>query len=130
MALKKILIVEDEPAIRMLLRDIFTHSRNNVVSCASVPEAQYALAQHVFDLVITDVRLHREDRGGLDLLDYIRAQFPGTGVIVMTGHGTEDMKEEALAKGAVCFYEKPFDIRHLMALVQSRFNISVRSLSN
>ena len=50
---------------------------------------------------------------GLELLSYIKRFWPKTEVIVMTAHGTNEIKEEAYGRGARYYYEKPVDIMEL-----------------
>jgi DNA-binding response OmpR family regulator len=55
---------------------------------------------------------------GLELLSYIKRNWPRTEVIVMTAHGTEEIKTEAYERGASYYYDKPLDIRELSALMR------------
>lgn len=128
---KRILIVEDEESILLLLRSLFKNDHNEVVTAANSKDAMEALSLHGFDLVITDVRLHwTDEQGGIRLLEHVKKNYPSVEVIVMTGYGSNGMRDDAIRKGALHFYEKPFDIKHLSKLVHMHLGISVRMPSH
>ncbi len=115
----KILIVDDQSTIlatlSYMLRKIAT-----VIPSESLKEAEAALSRDKFDLVISDLRLTGTDgKEGLELLRHVRTTSPETKVIIMTGYGSDAVKKEAYALGAMHFYEKPIDISHLLSQVQS-----------
>jgi DNA-binding NtrC family response regulator len=115
----KILIVDDQSTIlaslSYMLRKIAT-----VIPTESLKEAQSALSNNRFDLVISDLRLTGTDgKEGLELLRHVRTISPETKVILMTGYGNEAIRKEAYDLGAMHFYEKPLDISHLLSQVQS-----------
>ena len=114
---KKMLIVDDEETLTYSLYQSFILSQNNyeVVTAASGEEAAEKLADTEFDLVITDIKMPGMD--GLELLSQIKERYPQTEVIVMTAYGSLEKKEEALAKGAHFYIEKPFEIREIKQLV-------------
>jgi DNA-binding NtrC family response regulator len=115
----KILIVDDQSSIRELLAHLLKKV-STVVTSHSLEDARTALAADKFDLVISDLRLDRsERREGLELLSYIREICPETKVIIMSGYGTEEVKNEAYRLGAAYFIDKPINISHLLSRVQS-----------
>jgi len=116
------LIVDDEPDIRELL-DI-TLSRMNIDSrsAATLHEAQSALAQHSFDLCLTDMKL--PDGDGLELVEHIQAQYPDLPVAVITAHGNMDAAVRALKNGAFDFVSKPVELGMLRKLVDSALKLA------
>ena len=115
----KILIVDDQASIRDLLSHLL-RKVSTVITSHSLEDAQTALLTHKFDLVISDLRLDRfAGREGLELLSHIREVSPDTKVIIMSGYGTEAVKNEAYRLGAACFLEKPLNISHLLSKVHS-----------
>ena len=115
----KILIVDDQSSIRELLSHLL-RKISTVITSHSLEDAQTALLDHKFDLVISDLRLDGSDgREGLELLSYIGKVSPDTKVIIMSGYGTEAVKNEAYRLGAACFMEKPINISHLFSKVRS-----------
>ena len=115
----KILIVDDQPAICQFLSTLFS-SHAMVKTSESLEDAMLALSQDNFSLVISDLSLKgRNGKEGFELLSYIRSKRLSTDVIIMTGLGTEEIKKDALRLGATHFFEKPFDIRHLLSKVNT-----------
>jgi len=118
--MKKILIVDDEPTILMTLSHVLSAKGTTVITSSRIEEAEEALGRYIFDLVIADIRLSgMYGIEGLELLSYIKKLSPQTQVIIMTAYGTEEIREDAYARGALHYYEKPIDIVHLMSRVQS-----------
>ncbi len=115
----KILIVDDQSSIRELLSHLL-RKVSTVMTSRSLGDAQRALLTDKFDLVISDLRLDSSDgKEGLELLSHIREVSPETKVIIMSGYGTEALKNEAYRRGAELFMEKPINISHLYSKVQS-----------
>jgi DNA-binding NtrC family response regulator len=115
----KILIVDDQSSIRELLSHIL-RKVSTVITSHSLEDARTALSNHAFDLVISDLRLNRaKGMEGFELLSYVREVSPQTKVIIMSGFGTEAVKNEAYELGAMCFLEKPINISHLYSKIQS-----------
>jgi DNA-binding NtrC family response regulator len=115
----KILIVDDQSSIRELLSHLFRRVAT-VMTTGNLEEAQDALANHKFDLVISDLRLNKPDgREGLELLSYVQEISPETKVILMSGFGSDAIRNEAYSMGAMGFFEKPLNISHLLSKVQS-----------
>ncbi len=82
--------------------------------------AEEALARYAFDLVIVDIRMSGIlGIEGLELLSYIKRYWPKTEVIVMTAHGSTEIKQEAYGRGARYYYQKPVDITELAERVRS-----------
>jgi DNA-binding NtrC family response regulator len=114
---KRLLIVDDEETLTFSLYQTFIFSQNNyeVVTAASAEEALNKMQDNPFDLVLSDISM--PGMSGLQLLDHIRKLYPHTAVIIMTAYGNEERKEEAIAKGAIHYIEKPFEIKEVKRLV-------------
>jgi len=111
---KRILIVDDEPAILMALSHLLSNEETLVITSSKIEEAEEALDRYKFDLVIADIRLSGiEGIEGLELLSYIRRISPETKVIIMTAYGSDEMKDSAYQRGAYHYYEKPIDMDDL-----------------
>lgn len=112
--MKRILIVDDEPAILMALSHLLSNEETLVITSSKIEEAEEALDRFKFDLVIADIRLSGiEGIEGLELLSYIRRISPETKVIIMTAYGYDEMKDSAYQRGAYHYYEKPIDMDDL-----------------
>ncbi len=115
----RVLIVDDEPTILLGLSHVLRRTGARVTPCLRRDEAEEAIQSQVFDLALLDVRLSgSEARAGLDLLTHLKQKSPRTHVIVMTAYGTEEVRREALARGASHYYDKPINLDHLLGLVK------------
>ncbi|GMR14176.1 MAG: sigma-54 dependent transcriptional regulator [Gemmatimonadota bacterium] len=122
----KILIVDDEQAIREALVQVFEYEGHEVRGAADGREALEAVEQERPDVTFLDVKMHGMD--GLETLERIREVDPTGVVIMISGHGTIDTAIEATRKGAYDFLEKPLDTDRL--LVTLRNALDVRGLSD
>ncbi len=117
---KRILIVDDEPTILLTLSYALRSAGVEIITTSRLEPAEEALARYAFDLVIVDIRMSGIlGIEGLELLSYIKRYWPKTEVIVMTAHGSAEIKEEAYGRGARYYYEKPVDILELAKRVRS-----------
>src|SRR5688500_3709679 len=114
----RILVVDDERGIRDFLHDALTDTGPDVADAADVDEAMLRLEEQPFEVVVVDLNMPGE-RGGLDVLRRVRAEWPETQVVVLTAHGTVETAVEAMRLGAFDFLEKPIagpvELRRLVA---------------
>ena len=116
---KRILIVDDEPTILLTLSYALRSGEVEVVTASRLEPAEDALKRQRFDLVIADVRMSGMlGVEGLELLTYIRRYWPDTKVIIMTAHGSDEVRQYAYERGATFYYTKPVDIRELMQKIR------------
>ena len=114
-----ILIVDDEPTILLTLSYALRSKSVEVITASRLEPAEEALKKQDIDLVIADIRMSGMlGEEGLELLTYIKRNWPGTRVIVMTAHGTDEVRQDAFERGAVHYYQKPVDIRVLMRKIE------------
>jgi len=117
--MKRILIVDDEPTILLSLSHLLSNKDTTVIACSRIEEAEEAILQYTFDLVIADIRMSgMYGIEGLELLSYIKKQSPETEVIIMTAYGSDEIKKDAYRHGAFYYYEKPIEIGHLISKVR------------
>ena len=100
-----ILVVDDEPAMRLLLSSILTDEGYQVTSAASAEEALRLIATRHYHLVLTDLKM--PGISGLELLAQVKRDDPDTAVIILTAFGTVEGAVEAMRKGAVHYLLKP-----------------------
>jgi DNA-binding NtrC family response regulator len=118
-ATTRILLVDDEPTILLGLSHLLRRAGAEVIPCVSREEAEEAIQKQAFDLALLDVRLSgTETTVGLDLLTVLKKRSPGTYVIVMTAFGTDDIRREAIARGASHYCDKPLNLDHLLGLLR------------
>jgi len=119
----KILVVDDEKSILLLLKEALTQWGYQVTCASSAAEALDLLKNGLFDALLSDVRM--PDMSGLDLLREIRKQDESIEVVMMTGYPTIASAVQALKEGAYDYLSKPLildELRHLMArLMERRF---------
>jgi DNA-binding NtrC family response regulator len=102
----RLLVVEDEAALRDSLRRALERDGHEVVDAESVGAGLRLLAASRFDLVLTDIKL--KDRSGLELVAEVRRDHPHVRVVVMTAFGSVNVAVDAMRLGADDFLEKPF----------------------
>jgi len=100
-----ILVVDDEPAMRLLLSSVLKEEGHDVATAASGEEALQLIAKRHYHLVLTDLKM--PGISGLDLLEQVKRDDPGTAVIILTAFGTVEGAVEAMRMGAVHYLLKP-----------------------
>ncbi len=116
---RRILIVDDEPTILLTLSYALRSDDVEVITASRLEPAEEALSRYRFDLVIVDIRMSGVlGVEGLELLSYIKRQWPDTEVIIMTAYGSDEMKRDAYERGAKHYYNKPIDIDDLFQRIR------------
>jgi DNA-binding NtrC family response regulator len=114
---ERILIIDDDDQLSGAYKD-YLMQRGHEVDCAEeVEEAEALLAHFPYSVVITDLRLSKLGFGGLDVVKHIREQGLPTRIIVFTGYGWPDLKEEAFAHQVDAFVRKPARLADLAGLI-------------
>ncbi len=113
----KILVVDDEEAMREVLQRRLRGRGFRVRTAADGEEAVRLAAQFAPDAILSDVVL--PDLSGLDLLAKFRAGDGAPPVILITAHGTIDLAVEAMKGGALDFLTKPLDYDRLVAILDT-----------
>ena len=111
-----ILIVDDEPGIRIGCRRALEPAGYRVDEAGSFKQGQEKLASATYDLVLLDVMF--PDGRGVDLLPDIVAKDPETVTIIVTGYATVEMAVSAIKRGAYDFISKPFTSDLLLLTVE------------
>jgi two-component system nitrogen regulation response regulator GlnG len=113
----RVLIADDEPSIRFVLREALEGAGHEVVEAADGNAAREALAGRRFDLALLDIRM--PGPSGLELLDELRARGGDVPpVVIMTAQNTFENAVEAMKRGAFDYLTKPFELGHVEALVE------------
>jgi DNA-binding NtrC family response regulator len=121
---KKILLVDDEEAIRKMVRAILGTELYEIDDAADGIDAQMLLGKKKYDLIITDVIM--PDCDGIELVMAMRRKLPDIKVIVMSGGGrvrAGHYLELAEKLGAARVFEKPFNTTALREAVQELLNL-------
>ncbi len=112
----KILIIDDEPAIRFAICDFLEKHGYQVEEADSCAAAETAFVPTPPDAVICDFAL--PDGDALTLLPRLRTIDPSVPVIILTGHGSIDLAVRAIKEGAEQFLTKPVELPALLVIVQ------------
>ena len=123
---KRVLIVDDEPELIALLKEIFARFQHRhtyeIVPAHSVADAWELLVRERFDLILLDMVVPTPGDPwpwiqGLDLLKRIRHLGVKAPIFMMTGVWNTEREAEAMIEGAAGYLHKPFDVRELNRLV-------------
>jgi two-component system response regulator PilR (NtrC family) len=124
-----ILVVDDEQSLRQFLKIFLEKEGYEVDTAGSLEEAEETIGQHVYDLVLTDLRMSRED-DGLKVLRAAIQKNPSTEVVVMTAYAEHKSAVEAMKLGAYDYVDKeafnlgagtitkPFDLGQMREFVR------------
>ena len=117
--MSKILIVEDEIAIRRVLTKILYEENNDFI----ISEAQDGLSavDHIknndVDLILCDIKMPKMD--GIEVLEYSKRLKPETSIIMISGHGDLETAVETMRLGAFDYISKPPDLNRLLTAVRN-----------
>jgi two-component system, OmpR family, KDP operon response regulator KdpE len=111
--MNRVLVADDEPAIRKVVRDAFERDGYDVAAAIDGQEALEQFEAGGFDLVVTDLAMPR--LGGLELVQEIRRRSKAVPVLVLTVRGEEREKVRLLDAGADDYLTKPFGVAELLA---------------
>ncbi|MCP4723388.1 MAG: response regulator [bacterium] len=116
-----ILVVDDELEIREMICNALSKFDYDTDSAGSYIEAADLLQENEYLLVITDKNMPGREggqEGGMELLEFIKNNYPSTEVIIITGYATIDSALYAMKNGAFDYVMKPFRIENLQNKVQ------------
>ncbi len=111
----KILVVDDDPDMRNLLRDILEDQQYSVSLAQNGQEALNKFGTAEFDVLLTDLRMKGMD--GLELLHQITGKHSHCNLIIMTAFGTVETAVEAMKQGAFDYLTKPIKSDELLVTV-------------
>jgi len=114
----KVLVVDDEPNLRILVEKLLTANGFAVATASSGEDALAQLEQVSPMVVLLDLQM--PGMGGLATLKEIKARRPNTTVIMITGVEEEAIMDEALAHGAYDYITKPFNFEYLETMLLSK----------
>ncbi len=110
---RSVLIVDDEEALRMVLRESVLGLGHSCEVASNASEALERLHNHEFDLVISDIVMG--DMNGIELMGEAQKSYPDLNFIIMTGHASEYSYSDIIGAGAADYLLKPFGMGELDA---------------
>ena len=114
----RILVVDDEDAIRTLFQDVLSELGHRVITAGDGAEGLELVKQNEFDLVFVDLKMPRMN--GAEFFKQVTAIKPNLPVIIITGYPDSDLMAQALAEGPLGVMHKPFGDQDITGAV-SRF---------
>jgi len=117
----KILIIDDERAIRNALREILEYENYQVDEAEDGPKGLEWVARESYDVILCDIKMPQMD--GIEVLENIQ-KTTDTPVVMISGHGTIETAVEAIRKGAYDFIAKPLDLNRLLITLRNAMDKS------
>jgi DNA-binding NtrC family response regulator len=111
-----ILVVDDDPVTIDLLKEVLSKEGYEVSTALSGEEAIAQGMDHLFDIIITDVRMGEKD--GMEVLRFFKKNAPETTVILITAFGSIETAIEAIREGAYDYISKPFKLDEIKFTIQ------------
>jgi DNA-binding NtrC family response regulator len=113
----KILIIDDEKAIRNTLREILEYEGYQIEEASNGEEGIQKIESEDFDMVLCDVKMPKMD--GMAVLSKVKEIDEDLPIVMISGHGNVEMAVEATKKGAYDFIVKPPDLNKLLIIVRN-----------
>ncbi len=112
----KILVVDDEDALRTGLSGELTRKGYNVSTASDGDEAISGLQKETFDLVVLDIKMPRMN--GFEVLKFVKEKHPETKVVMLAGFADFGNVIDVKKLGAEDFVAKPFDLANLLTTIE------------
>ena len=112
----RVLIVEDDPTLRMALVDTLETAGFEVFEAVNGKEALLQLMHHDVEAIVSDVQMDVMD--GEELLTQVRNRYPSIPFLMMTAHASIERAVSAIRDGAVDYLQKPFEAAALVSAVE------------
>jgi len=120
--MSKILVIDDERAIRNTLKDVLEYEKYEVDLAEDGPKGLEMFSSNSYDIVLCDIKMAKMD--GIEVLGKITETSSDIPVIMISGHGNIDTAVEAIKKGAYDFLEKPLDLNRLLITIRNAMDKS------
>lgn len=118
----KILIVDDEPDIALILKLQLEDAGYRTATARDGVEGLEAITRDSYSLVLLDIKMPRID--GLQMLERVQRSHPQLAVVMMTAHGSEDIAVEAMKNGALDYIAKPFSTEDVLQKVKRAIQLN------
>lgn len=115
--MSKILVIDDERAIRNTLKEVLEYEKHEVDLAEDGPSGLELFNANSYDIVLCDIKMAKMD--GIEVLQKICETSSDIPVVMISGHGNIDTAVEAIKKGAFDFLEKPLDLNRLLITIRN-----------
>jgi len=115
--MSKILVIDDERAIRNTLKEVLEYEKHEVDLAEDGPSGLELFNANSYDIVLCDIKMAKMD--GIEVLQKIYETSSDVPVVMISGHGNIDTAVEAIKKGAFDFLEKPLDLNRLLITIRN-----------
>jgi DNA-binding NtrC family response regulator len=112
----QILVVDDENIVRLTLAAMIDHMGHSAICVNDGLAGKQTLNNNKYDAAFVDMRMPGLD--GMNLLKWSRQKRLGLPIVIMSGHGTEASRDEAMQSGAFAFLTKPFSLVVIKGLIE------------
>ena len=120
--MSKILVIDDERAIRNTLKEVLEYEKYEVDLAEDGIKGIEMFSANSYDIVLCDIKMAKMD--GIEVLVKISELSNTTPVVMISGHGNIDTAVEAIKKGAYDFLEKPLDLNRLLITIRNAMDKS------
>jgi two-component system, NtrC family, nitrogen regulation response regulator NtrX len=120
--MSKILVIDDEKAIRNTLKDVLEYEKYEVDLAENGTAGIELFSGNSYDVVLCDIKMQKMD--GIEVLQKLMDISSVTPIIMISGHGNIDTAVEAIKKGAYDFLEKPLDLNRLLITIRNAMDKS------
>jgi DNA-binding NtrC family response regulator len=120
--MSKILVIDDEKAIRNTLKEVLEYEKHEVDLAEDGPTGIDLFSNNTYDIVLCDIKMQKMD--GIEVLEKLMNISNVTPVVMISGHGNIDTAVEAIKKGAYDFLEKPLDLNRLLITIRNAMDKS------
>ena len=116
---KRLLLVDDDSSIFLAYKRLLQEPDREVDAVTTIEEVKVLLERHVYDILITDLRLSgMEGEEGFEIIRMVKTRYPDTKVIMITAYSDCRIKERARELGVAHYFEKPVSIGVLRSVVE------------
>jgi len=120
--MSKILVIDDERAIRNTLKEVLEYEKHEVDVAEDGLKGLEMFSANSYDIILCDIKMAKMD--GIEVLGKIIETSSDTPVVMISGHGNIDTAVEAIKKGAYDFLEKPLDLNRLLITIRNAMDKS------
>lgn len=113
----KVLIIDDERAIRRALREILEFEGCSVLEAENGKEGLDLSLTHSLDLIFCDIKMPMLD--GMEVLQGLKESSSDTPIVMISGHGNVDTAVQSIKNGAFDFIEKPLDLNRILVILRN-----------